>query len=434
VEEVEDVSLSSVSSIPGKSLDLCPLDGPLGHINRLLSGITEFDRVCGGGIVMGSVLLLGGEPGIGKSTFLLQLLARLSKTYPCLYASGEEAVDQIRLRARRLHIEKTAVSLIATTRLEDVLETLAQHQDAFRVLVIDSVQTLSTSLLDSAAGTVAQVRAITSALTGLAKTKGLVVLLVGHVTKDGMLAGPKVLEHMVDTVLYFEGDRGQPFRLLRSVKNRFGACDELGVFEMHDTGLAEVPNPSAIFLTQRQEPVPGTAVFVSIEGTRPLVIEIQALVGSTGFSTPRRSVVGWDINRLHMIIAVLETRCRFAFGQRDVYLSVTGGLRLNEPAADLAVAAALTSALTNVALPLNTVIFGEIGLTGEVRAVSHYVARLKEAHKLGFKHAFVPNDKQKKAGLLEAHCIQNLQECLRIFDMLPLRGRATTSAQEDACF
>ncbi|MDR2417096.1 MAG: DNA repair protein RadA [Holosporales bacterium] len=431
VEEIEDILPSSVVSVPGKSLELCPLDGPLVHVDRLLSGVTEFDRVCGGGIVTGSILLLGGEPGIGKSTLLLQLLARLSKAYPCLYVSGEEAVDQIRLRARRLRIEKTAVSLIATTRLEDVLETLAQHQGAFRVLVIDSIQTLSTSLLDSAAGTVAQVRATTSALTELAKTKGLVVLLVGHVTKDGMLAGPKVLEHMVDTVLYFEGDRGQPFRLLRSVKNRFGACDELGVFEMHDTGLAEVPNPSAIFLTQRQEPVPGTAVFVSIEGTRPLVVEIQALVGSTGFSTPRRSVVGWDINRLHMIIAVLETRCRFAFGQRDVYLSVTGGLRLNEPAADLAVAAALASALTNVALPLNTVIFGEVGLTGEIRSVSHHTVRLKEAHKLGFKHAFMPKDKKKGAELLEGHCIQSLQECLRTLDMVPRRGRTGSSTLED---
>jgi DNA repair protein RadA/Sms len=434
VEEIEDsssASVISVTSAPGKSLELCPLDGPLVHVNRLLSGVTEFDRVCGGGIVAGSILLLGGEPGIGKSTLLLQLLSRLSEAYPCLYVSGEEAVDQIRLRARRLLIGKASVSLIATTRLEDVLETLAQHKEAFRVLVIDSIQTLSTSLLDSAAGTVAQVRATTSALIDLAKTKGLIVLLVGHVTKDGMLAGPKVLEHMVDTVLYFEGDRGQPFRLLRSVKNRFGACDELGVFEMHDTGLAEVPNPSAIFLTQRQEPVPGTAVFVSIEGTRPLVVEIQALVGSTGFSTPRRSVVGWDINRLHMIVAVLETRCHFAFGQRDVYLSVTGGLRLNEPAADLAVAAALGSALTNVAMPLNTVIFGEIGLTGEIRAVSHHVARLKEARKLGFKYAFAPKDKQKGAESLATHCVQSLQECLRTLDMTPRRGRAASSAPAD---
>ncbi|MDR1910630.1 MAG: DNA repair protein RadA, partial [Holosporales bacterium] len=283
MEEVEEVLPASATLAPGKSLELCPLDGPQVHVDRILSGVEEFDRVCGGGIVAGSVLLLGGEPGIGKSTILLQLLARLSNAYPCLYVSGEEAVEQIRLRARRLSIEKAAVSLIATTHLEDVFETLSQHQGAFQILVIDSIQTLTTSLLDSAAGTVAQVRATTSALTELAKSKGIVVLLVGHVTKDGMLAGPKVLEHMVDTVLYFEGDRGQPFRLLRAVKNRFGACDELGVFEMHDTGLAEIANPSAIFLTQRQEPVPGTAVFVSIEGTRPLVVEVQALVGSTGF-------------------------------------------------------------------------------------------------------------------------------------------------------
>ncbi|MDR0407164.1 MAG: DNA repair protein RadA [Holosporales bacterium] len=416
IEDIEEIASSSTSA-PGKSLELCALDGPLLHVDRLQSGVTEFDHVCGGGIVAGSVLLLGGEPGIGKSTILLQVLARLSQNYPCLYVSGEEAVDQIRLRAQRLNVSKAAVSLIATTRLEDVFETLTQHQETFRVLVIDSIQTLKTALLDSAAGTVAQVRTATSALIELAKTKGLVILLIGHVTKDGMLAGPKVLEHMVDTVLYFEGDRGHPFRLLRSVKNRFGACDELGVFEMHDTGLAEVQNPSAVFLTQRKDPVPGTAIFVSIEGTRPLIIEIQALVGSSGFSTPRRSVVGWDINRLHMVVAVLETRCGFSFGQRDIYLSVTGGLHLNEPAADLAVAAALTSALTGVPLPLGLVIFGEIGLTGEVRPVSHHETRLKEAHKLGFQQAFVPEGKGLSKGPLDAHYIKNLKLCLKELGM-----------------
>ncbi|MDR0662115.1 MAG: DNA repair protein RadA, partial [Holosporales bacterium] len=362
------------------------------------------------GIVAGSVLLLGGEPGIGKSTLLLQILSRLSQKHTCLYVSGEEAVDQIRLRARRLGVSGASISLIATTHLEDVLETLAQQETPFQVLVIDSIQTLGVATLDSVAGTVAQVRAATSALMEWAKTKGTVVLLVGHVTKEGMLAGPKVLEHMVDTVLYFEGDRGQPFRLLRAVKNRFGACDELGVFEMHDQGLTEVANPSAIFMTQRQEPVPGTAVFVSIEGTRPLVVEIQALVGTTGFSTPRRSVVGWDVNRLHMMVAVLETRCGLAFGQRDIYLSVTGGLRLNEPAADLAVAAALTSALVQIPLPLGVVIFGEVGLTGEIRPVSHHSARLKEAHKLGFQRAFTPKG---EASLMETEEVPHLMACLR---------------------
>jgi DNA repair protein RadA/Sms len=412
VEEIEEVTPSS--SVPGKSLELCSLGGLISQIDRLQSGVEEFDRICGGGIVAGSVLLLGGEPGIGKSTLLLQILARLSQKYPCLYVSGEEAVDQIRLRAQRLGVRDATVSLIATTRLEDVLETLEQQETDFQVLVVDSIQTLGTSSLDSAAGTVAQVRASTGALTERAKTQGIIVFLVGHVTKDGMLAGPKVLEHMVDTVLYFEGDRGQPFRLLRAVKNRFGACDELGVFEMHDTGLTEVSDPSSIFLTRRQQPVPGTAVFVSIEGTRPLVVEIQALVGSSGFSTPRRSVVGWDINRLHMIVAVLETRCNLSFGQRDIYLSVTGGLRLNEPAADLAVAAALSSALTQRPLPLNTVVFGEIGLTGEVRPVSQHLARLKEMQKLGFQRAFAPPG---DVTLPEVQEVMNLPAFLALLDM-----------------
>jgi DNA repair protein RadA/Sms len=374
----------------GRVLSFTTLDAPLTPLLRASCGIEEFDRVCGGGLVPGSVLLVGGDPGIGKSTLLLQVAASLSLQHPCLYISGEEAVDQVRLRAQRLQVQNTPMRLASATNLNDVIATLEKERDLPALVIIDSIQTMYLEQLDSAPGSVSQVRACTSELIRLAKKRHITFILVGHVTKEGAIAGPRVLEHMVDTVLYFEGERGHHFRILRGVKNRFGATDEIGVFEMAQQGLTQVPNPSALFLSQKGENVPGSVIFAGLEGTRPVLVEIQTLVAPTSFGTPRRSVIGWDANRLSMVIAVLEARCGIQLGARDVYLSVVGGLRIQEPAADLAVAAALVSSLNNVPCPSDAVYFGEIGLSGEVRSVSQEELRLKEAQKLGFKRAFVP--------------------------------------------
>ncbi len=375
----------------GKSsrLEFVGLGGATAPAARRVSAIAEFDRVCGGGLVPGSAVLVGGDPGIGKSTLLLQVTAALSAATPVAYISGEEAIDQIRMRAARLGLARADVALASATNLRDVLASL-DAAGGPTLAVIDSIQTMYLDTLDSAPGTVAQVRACAGELIRLAKRRGTTILLVGHVTKEGMIAGPRVLEHMVDTVLYFEGERGHQFRILRSVKNRFGPTDEIGVFEMTDAGLVEVPNPSALFLAERRGEVSGAAVFAGMEGTRPVLVEIQALVAPSGFGTPRRAVVGWDSGRLAMILAVLETRCGLVFGSSDVYLNVAGGLRIGEPAADLAVAAALVSSLTDHPAPPASVIFGEIGLSGEVRAVGQADARLKEAAKLGFSRALCP--------------------------------------------
>ncbi|GHU00615.1 DNA repair protein RadA [Alphaproteobacteria bacterium] len=357
---------------------------------RLVSGIAELDRATGGGMVPGSVILIGGDPGIGKSTLLLQLTAALAGRHVCAYVSGEEAVDQVRLRARRLGLAGTAVRLASTTSADEVLASLDPGLD---VLVIDSIQTMETAALDGAPGTVGQVRACAHELTKAAKSLNFVLFLVGHMTKEGALAGPKVLEHMVDTVLYFEGDRGHQFRILRAVKNRFGATDEIGVFEMTEGGLAEVSNPSALFLAERRGNVSGSCVFAGIEGSRPLLVEIQALVSpsaSGGASPPRRAVVGWDSARLSMVLAVLEARCGLRFSSKDIFLNVAGGLKISEPAMDLAAATALISAATGRPAPADCVYFGEIGLSGEVRSAPQTDLRLKEAIKLGFGSACVP--------------------------------------------
>lgn len=379
----------------GRILSLATLDAPLTPLTRAQSGIDEFDRVCGGGLVPGAVILLGGDPGIGKSTLLLQVAAALSQSHPCLYISGEEASDQVRLRAQRLGVEKCPLRLASATSLNDIVATLEKEKPAPKLVIIDSIQTMYLEQLDSAPGSVSQVRACTQELIRLAKKGQMTFILVGHVTKEGAIAGPRVLEHMVDTVLYFEGERGHHFRILRGVKNRFGATDEIGVFEMGREGLAQVTNPSALFLSQRGENVPGSVIFAGLEGTRPLLVEIQALVAPSSLGTPRRSVIGWDAGRLAMVIAVLETRCGVAFGARDVYLSVVGGMRITEPAADLAVAAALMSSLYNTPCPHDTVYFGEVGLSGEVRSVSQEELRLKEASKLGFEKAKIPARRQK---------------------------------------
>lgn len=358
--------------------------------DRIPTGIDELDRVTGGGIVPGSAILIGGEPGIGKSTLLLQLTAAVGRRgLRTIYFSGEEATAQVRLRAERLGLSGAPVALASETNLADILATLTAERGA-GLIVVDSIQTLWTDGLDAAPGTVSQVRAATQLLIRHAKQTGTAVVLVGHVTKDGQIAGPKVVEHMVDTVLYFEGEGGHPFRILRGMKNRFGATDEIGVFEMTAAGLQEVANPSALFLGDRKDRTPGSAVFAGIEGTRPILVEVQALVAPSPLGTPRRTVVGWEGSRLAMILAVLEARCGVSIAQNDVYLNVAGGMRISEPAADLAAAAALLSSFWNVALPSDQICFGEVSLSGAIRAASHMSARVKEAEKLGFASALCP--------------------------------------------
>ncbi len=373
----------------GRAVPLSPLSSEDAPPPRRSSGIAEFDRVLGGGLVPGSAILVGGDPGIGKSTLLLQAAAAFASAGArTIYVSGEEAPAQIRLRATRLDLAQAPVLLAAETNLRDILTTLDAERPA--LVIIDSIQTMWADHVDSAPGSVSQVRATAHELTSFAKRRDVSVILVGHVTKDGQIAGPRVIEHMVDTVLYFEGERGHQFRILRAVKNRFGPADEIGVFEMTGQGLAEVTNPSALFLGERAETASGSVVFAGIEGTRPVLVELQALVAPSPLGTPRRAVVGLDSNRLSMILAVLDARCGVSLAGNDVYLNVAGGLRINEPAADLAVAAALLSALTGEAVPADTVIFGEISLSGAIRPVTQPELRLKEAEKLGFSSACVP--------------------------------------------
>jgi DNA repair protein RadA/Sms len=357
---------------------------------RLPTGMAELDRVLGGGLVPGSAVLVGGDPGIGKSTLLLQAAAGLAMNgAPVIYLSGEEATAQVRMRAARLGLSQAPVALGTETNLANIIATLGKAK-APSMIVIDSVQTLWSEGLEAAPGTISQLRGCASALVSYAKGSGATLVLVGHVTKDGQIAGPKVIEHMVDTVLYFEGQSGHQFRILRAVKNRFGPTDEIGVFEMRYEGLQQVENPSALFLSDRDRGAPGTAVFAGMEGTRPILVEIQALVAPSLLSMPRRAVVGWDPNRLAMLIAVLEARCGTRLGAHDVYLNVAGGLKLGDPAADLAAAAALLSSFTGRPAPEDTVYFGEVSLTGAVRAVGHMDQRLKEATKLGFTRGVAP--------------------------------------------
>lgn len=373
----------------GTAIPLADLAAEEAPPPRTASGLAELDRVLGGGLVPASAVLVGGDPGIGKSTLLLQAAARFAaQGLTCIYISGEEAGAQVRMRARRLGLDTAPVKLASATSLRDILTTLEAERPG--LVVIDSVQTIWADTVGSTPGSVAQVRAAAHELTTFAKRRGAAVILVGHVTKDGQIAGPRVVEHMVDTVLYFEGERGHQFRILRAVKNRFGPTDEIGVFEMTGRGLQEVANPSELFLSGRGDPAPGSVVFAGIEGTRPVLVEMQALVAPTPHAQPRRAVVGWDGARLAMILAVLEARCGIPFAGLDVYLNVAGGIRINEPAADLAVAAALLSAREDAALPAETAVFGEISLSGALRPVSQTENRLKEARKLGFTSAIVP--------------------------------------------
>jgi DNA repair protein RadA/Sms len=401
-----------------ETLAAATIDAP-----RLPTGMTELDRVLGGGLVPGSAVLVGGDPGIGKSTLLLQAAAKLAETGArVVYLSGEEAPAQVRMRATRLGLAQSPVALGTETNLANIVATLGSTVPPVLV-IIDSVQTLWSESVEAAPGTITQLRGCASALISHAKGSGSTLVLVGHVTKDGQIAGPKVIEHMVDTVLYFEGLSGHQFRVLRAVKNRFGPTDEIGVFEMRHDGLKEVENPSALFLSDRDRDAPGTAVFAGMEGTRPILVEIQALVAPSLLGTPRRAVVGWDPNRLAMLLAVFEARCGVRLGSHDVYLNVAGGLRLQEPAADLAAAAALISSLTGKPAPEDNVYFGEVSLTGAVRTVGHMDQRLKEAAKLGFARAVVPaaaaegHRETKDLGLLP---ISQLDELVALFGTLPV--------------
>lgn len=399
----------------GNSMELLSLDTPPVALPRIMSGIAELDRAFGGGLVPGSAILVGGDPGIGKSTLLLQALGALAKNgTDCLYISGEEASAQVQMRAVRLGLTGVPLSLGTETSLRNILTTLDSGKPP-AVVVIDSIQTMFADTVEAAPGTVTQVRTCSHELISFAKRKGTVVILVGHVTKDGQIAGPRVLEHMVDTVLYFEGDRGHQFRILRAVKNRYGGTDEIGVFEMTGSGLMEVSNPSELFLTDRDTNEPGSCVFAGIEGSRPVLVEIQALVASSQAANPRRTVVGWDSGRLAMVMAVLDARCGLGLSSCDVYLNVAGGLKITEPAADLAVAAALISSISQQKVKEQAVVFGEISLSGDVRPVPQAEARLKEAAKLGFNEAMMPD--QKKIGIknIRPQRIKRIQDLVDMF-------------------
>ncbi|MCA0045301.1 DNA repair protein RadA [Celeribacter litoreus] len=397
----------TLGGLRGKEIPLSTLSTQEAPPPRTASGLGEFDRVLGGGLVEASAILVGGDPGIGKSTLLLQAAARFADSgLKVVYISGEEAPAQVRMRARRLGLSEASVKLGAETNLRDILTTLEKEEPD--LVIIDSIQTMWADNVESAPGSVSQVRAAAHELTTFAKTRGVSVILVGHVTKEGQLAGPRVVEHMVDTVLYFEGERGHQFRLLRAVKNRFGPAHEIGVFEMTGDGLSEVTNPSALFLSERDEPAPGSVVFAGIEGTRPVLVEFQALVAPSPHSQARRTVVGWDGSRLAMILAVLESRCGIPFAGLDVYLNVAGGMKVSEPAADLAVAAALLSAREDAALPKDCVVFGELSLSGALRPVGQAENRLKEARKLGFSSAIAPA--QTKAGLASGMELRQMRD------------------------
>ena len=395
VEDAPDTKFAAKHDLSsgGRALAFEKLDAPTRPLDRRPTGIGEFDRALGGGLVPGSAILMGGEPGIGKSTLLLQAAAKIAQEGGnAVYVSGEEATGQVRMRAGRLGLSKAPLKLAAATSVRDILTTLGQDNPP-DLLVVDSIQTMHSDMIEGAPGTVSQVRASAFELIRFAKERGTALVLVGHVTKDGNIAGPRVLEHMVDTVMSFEGERSHQYRILRCLKNRFGAVDEIGVFAMEGHGLDEVTNPSSLFLSGRDLPIAGAAVFPALEGTRPVLVEIQALiVRLQSGATPRRAVVGWDSGRLAMLLAVLESRCGLSFSTAEVYLNVAGGYRLSDPAADLAVAAALVSALADKPLPANAVWFGELALSGEVRPVAHGGVRQKEAAKLGFETAFGPQE------------------------------------------
>lgn len=381
---------------------------------RLLTGIGEFDRVLGGGIVLGSLVLIGGDPGIGKSTLMLQALCGIaSGGGKVLYVSGEESVRQIRMRGKRLGAGQGGILLVSEVDVDVILGVTDQEKPS--VLVIDSIQTMFNSAVQSAPGSLTQVRESTMKLMIMAKKTGIPVFLIGHVTKDGAIAGPRLMEHMVDTVLYFEGDRNHVFRILRAVKNRFGSTNEIGVFEMGEKGLDEVPNPSAVFLAERPENAPGSAVTSSMEGSRPVLVEVQGLASNTVYGTPRRTILGLDSNRVALIVAVLEKRAGLNLTGHDIFMNVAGGVKVDEPSADLSIAAAAASSFLDRVIPQGTLVIGEIGLTGEIRAVSHMDQRISEAKKMGFSKCVIPLSNAKRISIpdgMEIAGVSNLSEAL----------------------
>ncbi len=394
LEENTSKPSGPLSKSSGQKISFEFLNNETLKYSRLKTSLNEMDRVFGGGLVPGSVTLIGGDPGIGKSTLLLQIVGKLSTLgEDCIYVSGEESLSQIKMRADRLGIKKSTIQFASVTNASDIAITIKSIKKR-SILIIDSIQTMYLPQLDSAPGTVSQVRASTHELILATKKTNSILILIGHVTKDGSIAGPRVLEHMVDTVLYFEGDNNFQFRILRSIKNRFGPTNEIGVFEMSNDGLNEVINPSELFLSDRKKNISGTAIFAGLEGTRPILIEVQALVMPSTLASPRRTIVGWDIARLSMLCAVLESRCKIHLSNMDIFLNIAGGIKIFEPAADLAVAAAIISSIKNVPISYSSVFFGEVGLSGEIRKITQPELRIKEAKKLGFKNITLPS-KQK---------------------------------------
>lgn len=393
---VEERQTAGTKNDSGMLEDIRPVninDIDIDDEERYSTGMRELDRVLGGGIVNGSLILVGGDPGIGKSTLLLQVCENIKSDAKLLYVSGEESIKQIKLRADRLGIRKPGLLMVSETNFRIVERLIDREKPAF--VIIDSIQTLFNDELSSAPGSVSQVREVTAGLMRIAKSLGIAIMIVGHVTKEGAIAGPRVLEHMVDTVLYFEGDRHLSYRVLRAVKNRFGSTNEIGIFEMRDVGLVEVDNPSMIMLSGRPENVPGSVVISSVEGTRPMLVEIQALVSATNFGVPRRMATGIDYNRITLLMAVLEKRVGMQLGSYDAYVNVIGGLKLDEPACDLGVITAIASSFRDTAVDPETVLIGEVGLTGEVRAVSQIDKRIMEAKRIGFKNCIIPGGNLK---------------------------------------
>ena len=397
-EEINSGKVLHLESLQGKKIPL--------PSSRLVSNIPELDRIFGGGMVAGSVILLGGEPGIGKSTLVLQLASLIDKK--CFYISGEESIEQISLRANRLSIDVPKLNVLIATNLENILTTVKKYKSETKLIIIDSIQTIYSNEIPSSPGTVTQVRTSAYKLINFVKENNIILLMVGHVTKDGQIAGPKILEHMVDTVLYFESESTHQFRILRSVKNRFGAANEIAVFEMEKKGLSGVKDPS--FISDYDAKISGTTIFAGIEGTRPILIEVQALVAKTNMVTPRRTVVGWDVNRLAMIAAILNSRYGIFIGDKEIYLNIAGGIKIQDPAADLAVMVAILSAILDIPTPKNTIMFGEIALSGEVRKVSHQDARIKEALKMGFKNVISPVENNRNINCLAVKHIQDLKK------------------------
>ena len=398
VETVATPTAVRFESVAGTRSAITSLSSVKAQENtRIATGLEEFDRVLGGGMVPGGVVLIGGDPGIGKSTLLLQAGAALGAAHRTLYVTGEESVEQVALRAQRLGLVNAPVELLAEVQLEAIVGAISATQP--EVVVVDSIQTVYSEALQSAPGSVAQVRECAAQLTRLAKQRGIVVILVGHVTKEGAIAGPRVLEHIVDTVLYFEGDPHSSFRLVRAIKNRFGAANELGVFGMTERGLKGVTNPSALFLSQHAEPVPGSAVVATLEGSRPLLVEIQALVDPVQGGNPRRLAVGLDAQRLALLLAVLHRHGGVETSGYDVFVNAVGGVRIQEPAVDLAVLLAINSSLRNKPLPAKSIVFGEVGLAGEIRPVQRGQERIREAAKLGFKTMLIPTANKPKQGI-----------------------------------